>query len=59
MTSPRRCGRAGCREPLLYAPDRHSTVADVAVGRDAVYAAIFQNVDRLGACLQIRRRQMD
>ncbi|HEY4943730.1 MAG TPA: prolyl oligopeptidase family serine peptidase [Rhizomicrobium sp.] len=29
---------------LLYAPVPHATVADVAVGQDAVYAAIFQNV---------------
>ena len=29
---------------LLYAPGPRATVADVAVGRDAVYAAIFQNV---------------
>ncbi len=29
---------------LLTAPGPHATVADVAVGRDAVYAAIFENV---------------
>ena len=29
---------------VLYAPDAHSTVDDVATGRDAVYASIFDNV---------------
>ncbi len=29
---------------LLYAPDAHSTVDSVSTGRDAVYAAIFENV---------------
>lgn len=29
---------------LLYAPGPRATVGDVAVGRDAVYAAIYQNV---------------
>jgi prolyl oligopeptidase len=29
---------------LLYAPNEHSTVGDVAAGRDAVYVSIFENV---------------
>jgi prolyl oligopeptidase len=36
--------RGAAPAALLYAPDTHSTVHDVACGRDAVYAAIFENV---------------
>jgi prolyl oligopeptidase len=29
---------------VLYAPDRHSSIDEVATGRDAVYASIYQDV---------------
>jgi prolyl oligopeptidase len=32
------------RFDVLYTPNEHSTVADVSAGRDAVYAAVFENV---------------
>jgi prolyl oligopeptidase len=42
---------------VLYTPDARSTIEDVSAGRDAVYAAIFQNVT--GTIREFRLRDND